>query len=933
MNRCCSVMVVMVIAIVAVVSSGCDDYGRCVVFGGNWTTYFVWTYGETVKVDEKCCRCEYGGGARTATASPGEVLYLAATAHVGGALGTDWRSDVELHNVGDDPAVVTVWLLMQGADNSSPQGTKLTIPSGTSVRLADVLAGQFGLDGQAALMLSVGSGRLLATSRTYNLLAAGNPLGLPNGSTFGQYIPALERGEAIAFGEEGRLIQLSHSTASSSGFRTNIGLVNITSEALQVKVELYTADGGQLGTVPVTLPPFGYQQLNRVFASVTAGDVADGYAVVRTSTAGGRFFAYASVVDNLTGDPIAIPAMKTPTEEPAGAGQPVYVVAAAHSTGVGGTNWRTDAEIHNWGDATAAFRIELLEHGVDNSTPGFSKTYTLAADQSLRLEDLLDGEFGFSGAAALRITPTAGHVLVTSRTYNLLGEGNSAGLPAGATFGQYIPGVTMEGAIQEDEEGRLIQLAHTPGGASGFRTNLVLVNATAKQIEVEVELYASDGALLGTTTRTLAPYEYRQLNGVFELVTGAVVADGYAVVRTTTTGGAVFALASVVDNLTGDPVGLGAAVVLSAGGDDVLAEVEGVMDGLGQVSIESTVDGIQLVGVGGMLDTMVAGQSDIATRTADGFVIDYGSGTTMPDGTVRSGKTTVDASGLSATSSGISGTMTVTHDNVLEDGEPVAVGSTAWTFDLDEREDGTVAGTISVEPQGASAADGALGGTIVLDSALCEKYPISGSITLVQGGELITIAPSPECDGGTDRDVVVMPPSIDFALPYGNPADPRALAFVTSSSNAVIADEGVVRYWRPMVGGETFETTTPGVVTHHFGFDRPIVGGRLQLRLAVWHFSYSQGRAFLFGSTNGTTWQQLSEVLPADSGQARSGGWNGPLPEMFIGASDIWLEARLYSYGPSAASGGVYCNTAQFSRWDARQTFNTFELEVDLQDP
>ena len=177
--------------------------------------------------------------ATSAAASPGEVLYLSAAAHVGGALGTDWRSDVELHNLGDETATVSIWRLAHGADNSSPQSAQVTIEPGRSVRLADVLAGQFGTGGQAALMLSVGSGRILATSRTYNLLAAGNPLGLPGGSTFGQYIPALERSEAIAFGEEGRLVQLSHSTAASGGFRTNLGLVNITSAALDVEVELY----------------------------------------------------------------------------------------------------------------------------------------------------------------------------------------------------------------------------------------------------------------------------------------------------------------------------------------------------------------------------------------------------------------------------------------------------------------------------------------------------------------------------------------------------------------------------------------------------------------------------------------------------------------------------------------------------------------------
>jgi hypothetical protein len=922
MNGRHSVVIRCLLIAFLLIAVGCES--QCYLFMC-WVNNGRW--------NEDAWTCVPGGGvAGSSAASPGEFLLISAAAHVSGALGTDWRSDVELHNVDAEPAKVTAWLLRHGADNSTPQTMSFTVPAAGCLRLADVLAGQFGTGGQAALMLSVSSGLVVASSRTYNLLAGGNPLGLPAGSTFGQYIPALSRGEAIGPGEEGRLIQLSHSTATNGGFRTNVGLVNVTSAQIHVDVALYEAGGTLLGTLPVELPPFGYQQLNRAYASVTTGDVEDGYAVVRTTTGLAGFLAYASVVDNLTGDPIAISAVKVPAEEPSGVGEPVYVVAAAHLGGIGGTNWRTDLELHCWSDRAAAFKIELLEHGVDNSSPSHVKTFTLGSGKSLRLEDILANEFGFTGAAALRITPTAGRVLVTSRTYNLLGEGNDAGLPAGATFGQYIPGVTMEDAIQEGEEGRLIQLSHTPGGASGFRTNLVLVNAVPKQVEVEVDLYSSHGTLLGTTTRTLAPSEYRQLNAVFELVTGTEVEDGYAVVRTTTSGGAVFALASVVDNLTGDPVGLSAAVVLSPEAEGVLREAESVMEVLGQTTIEGTMAGIQLVGVDAALDTMAGASPGVTTRTEGGFVVDYGTGTVMPDGSVRSGKTTVDASGLSVTSSGITGTVTVTHDDLREDGEPVAVGSTAWTVDLDERQDGTVAGTIDVKPRGASAAEGALGGTIVVDTAVCKQYPISGSLTLRHGGELITIAPSPECDGSTDRDVVVMPPSIDFSLPYGNPADPRALAFVTSTSNAVIADEGVVRYWRPAVGGQTFETTTPGVVTHHFGFDRPIVGGRLSFRLAVWHFSYSQGHAFLYGSTDGHTWQQLSEVQQPAVGQAAGGGWNGDLPQMFIGATDIWLEARLYSYGPSAPSGGVYCNTAQFSRWDARQTFNTFELEVDLEE-
>ncbi len=44
-----------------------------------------------------------------------------------------------------------------------------------------------------------------------------------------------------------------------------------------------------------------------VFGKVAAGEVADGYAVVRTTTSGGGLLTFASVIDNLTNDPIYIP--------------------------------------------------------------------------------------------------------------------------------------------------------------------------------------------------------------------------------------------------------------------------------------------------------------------------------------------------------------------------------------------------------------------------------------------------------------------------------------------------------------------------------------------------------------------------------------------------------------------------------------------------
>jgi len=888
----------------------------CYLSGGDWVDENIFydsclTYGE-----------------KSATASSGDSLIISAAAHVAGAQGTNWRSDLEVHNLGDELAVFRVLLLEHGVGNTSPEEVELSLAPGRSLRLGDVLFAEFGVDGSAAMVLTPSSGRIIATSRTYNLLGEDNALGLPEGSTFGQYIPSVPSEESIRFGGQGRLIQLSHSTSADGGARANLGLVNATGAELKVKVELFTAGGERLGIVNRTLEPYEFEQLNRVFDRVTGDDVDDGYAVLSTSTPGGAFFAYASVVDNLTGDPVAISAASLPEEAPIGAGETIYVTASAHVAGAAGTNWRTDLEVHCWGSEAASYTVELLKHGRDNSNPR-TESFTLDAGKSTRFEDVLESVFEFTGAAALRITPISGQLLVTSRTYNLLGEGNDLGLPAGATFGQYIPGVTSKHAIARGEEGRLIQLSHSSDDAAGFRTNLALVNAVDRQVEVKIGLFSADGVSLGTIDRSLAPYEYRQLNKVFATVTGGDVDDGYAVVKTITDGGRFFALASVVDNSTGDPVGMGAPVISSAGTEEVLEGVEGLVHILGQTSLEDLMDRTQDLDIDGLLGVMLL-TSDLASLTVDGMAIDYGSGWVAPDGTISSGSIDVNTSGLVVSSSGINGTVVITHDDYLIDGQPPAIGSTAWTFSLTERTNGSVVGDINVGPVGGLKNAGSISGTIGIDTAICLNYPISGSLTAVIKGEEVTITFSPDCDGGVSHETSG-PPYETFSYGFGSPESANAMDYVTATSNAEVAQEEEGRYWRPMVGAQTLAATDPGVVTFHFPFDSSIVGGRLLVVLTTFHFTYSQGHNYLYGSTDGVHWQLLSEIDPPAQGGYNQGGWNGDLPDMFIGASDIWLEARMFSYGPRAEEGDVWCNTAQLCRWHPSQTSNTFELEVVLE--
>jgi hypothetical protein len=222
----------------------------------------------------------------------------------------------------------------------------------------------------------------------------------------------------------------------------------------------------------------------------------------------------------------------------------IFIPTGAHLKGFNNVNWRTDLEIYNPGPNRATYQISLLLRDQDNSNVTLKSTFTLSQALSARYNDLLYGTFGFSGAAAIRITPVDGSIVLTSRTYNQLPSG---------TYGQSVPAIVRARAIGFGQDTTLIGLSHDPSLASGYRTNLGFVNASPAPIHVEADFYLSTSAFLGRKGYDLAAFEFFQKDKAFEEVTSDVVDDGYIIVRTTTAGAKFFAYAVVTDNITGDP--------------------------------------------------------------------------------------------------------------------------------------------------------------------------------------------------------------------------------------------------------------------------------------------------------------------------------------------------------------------------------------------
>jgi hypothetical protein len=132
------------------------------------------------------------------------------------------------------------------------------------------------------------------------------------GRWMGELVEGQPDGEAAVAGQQVRLVHLTNAGSR----RTNIGAVNAAGVAIEVAVSLFKGDGSAVGETVLALPPFGHVQENDVFhhlASLSLSAAAldaidDAYAVVTSSSPGARYFAYASVVDNVSGSPIHIPA-------------------------------------------------------------------------------------------------------------------------------------------------------------------------------------------------------------------------------------------------------------------------------------------------------------------------------------------------------------------------------------------------------------------------------------------------------------------------------------------------------------------------------------------------------------------------------------------------------------------------------------------------
>jgi PKD repeat protein len=217
-----------------------------------------------------------------------------AVAHNDGFLGSKWRTDLALVNASTQPAGLS--LVFFGSDG--PIVRTASLAGGASREWHDLLVSLFGLadDAVARGTVQLASDAPVAlAARTYNLSPSG---------TYGQTFPALALGEGVASGQGGLIAGLK----KTSAFRTNLGVVNTSTQESTVRIALYDASGAPLGApLTVTVPAGHWIQIDDVFGASGAAETELAFASIEVLTPATSAWAYAAVIDNATGDPTTVP--------------------------------------------------------------------------------------------------------------------------------------------------------------------------------------------------------------------------------------------------------------------------------------------------------------------------------------------------------------------------------------------------------------------------------------------------------------------------------------------------------------------------------------------------------------------------------------------------------------------------------------------------
>jgi PKD repeat protein len=450
------------------------------------------------------------------TLSTARALTVPVAGHVSGFGGQTFITDLGIENPGDGPANATLSYHPRGGE--APGRIAVALAPHETRNVSDAVLDLFRVsDSLGALRLDWSGGppaELKMTSRTYVRT---------DGGTLGQAAAAFPNSE------DPRASLFVTGLAQTELLRTNLGAVNDSDAFESFQIVLRSRSGYVVGQSSV-IGLAAERQTQIAFSDLFPAMQGKGLtAEIRPLAGSAAPFAYAAVVDNLSGDPTYYPA--------ASPSSMLYLPGVARVTGVNGAFFSSDVSFANIGDDPATVEVAFLEHDRDNrSAP--TAFLNLAAHQTLQMDDALWTLFGRSetyGGLAIE-SDDSSRIVVAERIYTYSGAG---------TVGQQVDAIPEEGFF---ERGSILGLRQD----ADFRSNIGLFNPQPVEARMGLTLRRSDGMKIAETAILVPPRGYVQKN--LAVFFPDVELRGEVLTLTVDAGNIdVFAFAAIIDNLSQDP--------------------------------------------------------------------------------------------------------------------------------------------------------------------------------------------------------------------------------------------------------------------------------------------------------------------------------------------------------------------------------------------
>jgi uncharacterized repeat protein (TIGR01451 family) len=479
---------------------------------------------------------------------PANALIIPSTGHLDG-INSRWASDVRILNTSSQ----TVHYQITFTPDNVSQGVKQTVietAAGATTALDDVVktwygVGSLGESSNGSVEIrpldnpaKTGSDdapnisfTTVASSRTYNAAptsAAG---------TLGEFIPAIAFqnfvGKAIDSTHAPTILSLQQ-IAQNDAMRTNLGVMEASGQPAAVLISVFDSAGKKLLETPLTLLGGQHVQLNGFLAQNKIA-LNDGRIQVQVAGGAGKVTAYASVIDNKSGDPILIsgvPLGQTSADH--------FVLPGVADLNTGTAAWRTDMRIFN--PTSTVQNAQVTFYPVNGLGQRQSTSIGINPGEVKTLDNTLQSLFGLTNTGgAIHVQTTSAQPLVISgRTYNLTSNG---------TFGQSTTAVTAADAIGKGD--KPLQILGTEDSVRQ-RTNVGVFEVTGHPATVEVTVFLPDSKFAPSTQIPLPANGFVQipvissfgLSNIYNARVSMRVVDG---------DGRIGAYGSVIDQVTQDP--------------------------------------------------------------------------------------------------------------------------------------------------------------------------------------------------------------------------------------------------------------------------------------------------------------------------------------------------------------------------------------------